>query len=179
MSDFLKKTLNIKEPLFSSGLAALEKSTGNSGVDTRLIADVLEKAHKIMRVLGLDTTDTTGRELYYSLVGAVKHSDIESLLLDMDYVLYIIDGKVISFNLIDVIENSHHELPFESRIISHGQRSLRGEIIGRYAKHARTDKKTTLEIASMIGLSSKQNACYNNAKAYKKQDSQKSKEATG
>lgn len=168
MANFLQTVLNVDEPLLSTGLTALEKSTGNSGVDTRLIADVLEKAHKIMRMLGLDTRDTTGRELYHSLIAFVKHGDVESLLIDTDYVLYIIDSKVISLNMIDVIENSHHELPYEKQVISHGQRSLRGEIIGRYINHARTDEATTLDIIASIGLLPEQDAWYNNAKAYKK-----------
>ena len=168
MANYLQTALNINQPLFESGMMALEKSTGNSGVDSRLVADIIETAHKVMRVLGLDTSDTTGRELYHSLMATVKHSDIESLLSDTDYVLYIVDGKVISFNLIDVIENSHHELSYDKQIISHGQRSLRGEIIGRYIDHGRTDNRTTVGIASSIGLLDSDDACYNNAKAYKK-----------
>lgn len=177
MTNFLQTALNIDEPIFNKGLEMLEKSAGNSGVDTRIIADILENAHKIMKILGLDTSDTTGRELYNSLIAAVKHSDIETLLINTDYVLYIIDGKVISFNLIDVIENSHHELPYEKQVFSHGQRSLRGEIIGRYIDHARTDAATTIEIISSIGLLPEQDAWYNNAKAYQKQARKQPKEA--
>ena len=126
MTHFLQSALDIHEPLFSSGLAALEKSTGNSGVDTRLIADILEKSHKIMRKLGLDTRDTTGHELYLSLLSAVKRDDFEEMFLDTDYVLTITDNQIISFNLIDLIENSHHELPYNKQTVAHGQRSLRG-----------------------------------------------------
>ena len=169
MANYLQTALNINHHLFKNGMAALEKSTGNSGVDSRLIADVIESAHKVMRVLGLDTSDTTGHELYHSLMAAVKHGDIESLLSDTDYVLYIIDGKVISLNLIDVIENSHHELPFDKQIVSHGQRSLRGEIIGRYIDHGRTDTRTTIDIATLIGLLQEKDTCYNNAKACNEQ----------
>jgi len=168
MTHYLQSVLEMVEPLLNAGLAKLEKSTGNSGVDTRLIADILEKAHKTMRLLGLDTHDTTGRELYHSLLSIVKSKDFESILIDTDYVLYNIDNKVVSFNLIDVIENFHHELPYEKQVVSHGQRSLRGEIIGRYIKHARTNKATTLEIASSFGLSPEQDTWYNNAKAYRK-----------
>ncbi len=171
MTNFLQKSLGIDEAIFRNGIKILEKSTGNSGVDTRLIADVLENAHKIMRILKLDTTDTTGRELYHSLITSIKHLDrnIEALLVDADYVLYIIDDKVISFNLIDVIENAHHELSYDKQIISHGQRSLRGEIIGRYINHARTNEATTLDTLTSIGLLPEGDAWYNNSKAYKKQ----------
>ncbi len=168
MTNYLQTLLGVNKPTFINGLKALEKSTGNSGIDTRLIADIIENAHKVMRILGLDTSDTTGPELYHSLLSAVKNKDIESLLTDTDYVLYIIEGKVISLNLIDVIENSHHELPFDKQIISHGQRSLRGEIVGRYIDHVRTNDMTTIKIATSIGLLSGDDAWYNNAKAFQR-----------
>ena len=169
MANLLQKVLKIDEPVFTMGMRTLEKSTGNSGVDTRLIADIHENAHKVMRELGLDTADTTGHELYHALVGAVRRNDIQQLLYDTDYVLYSIGSDIISFNLIDVIENAHHELGYESRIISHGQRSLRGEIIERYLCHIRTNEATTIEIVKSIGLLPESDAWYNNAKAYKKQ----------
>ncbi len=169
MTNFLKTVLNIDEPIFSVGMKALEKSTGNCGIDVRLIADIHENAHKVMRALKLKTNDTTGHELYHSLISAVKNSDIESLLIDTDYTLYVTENKIISLNLIDVIENSHHELPYENQVIGHGQRSLRGEIIGRYVQHVRTDEKSTLEMVSSIGLLPESDAWYNNAKANKKQ----------
>lgn len=152
MAKFLQKILNAEEPMFSAGLIQLEKATGNSGVDTRLIADITEKSHSIMRHLKLDTRDTTGKELYQTLISAVRHDSIEQLLFDMDYVLIMLHDEIISFNLIDLIESSHHELPYGEHIISHGQRSLRGELVGRYIDHVRADKTTVLEISSFIGL---------------------------
>jgi len=153
MTHYLQSVLDIDNQLLTTGLSKLEKSTGNSGIDTRLIADILQNAHKIMRKLNLDTADTTARELYHALISAIKTKDSELIFLDSDYVLYIVDEQIISFNLIDIIENYHHELPCEKQIVSHGRRSLRGEIIGRYIDHARTDESTTLEIAADIGLS--------------------------
>ena len=158
MPHYFQKVLNTDEPLLSNGLKSLEKSTGNSGVDTRLIADILERAHAVMRKLGLDSTDTTGHELYHALLSAVKIDKIEFLLQECDYVLYVIDKQIISFNLIDVIENYHHELDYKKKSITHGQRSLRGEIVGRYLNHARTNEETTLEIAKTIGLLSDNDA---------------------
>lgn len=176
MSKFLQSILNTKEPLFSNGLAQLEKATGNSGVDTRLIADIIEKAHTIMRKLGLDPRDSTGTELYYALISAVKNDKAELLFADADYVLLTVDNKVISFNLIDIIENSHHELSYEKQIISHGQRSLRGELVGRYIDHKRADEITTREIASLIGLLPESDAWYNDVKYKQKQTKRLSKE---
>jgi hypothetical protein len=152
MANFLKTVLDLQEPIFSAGVTQLEKSTGHSGVDVRLIADITRKAHIIMRALGLDPSDTTGHELYFALNVAARRTDIEMLLADSDYVLYILNGKVMSFNLIDIIENRHHELQYDRQIISHGQRSLRGELVERYISHARTDAATVQAVASHIGL---------------------------
>ncbi len=152
MAKFLQQLLNISEPTFSVGINQLEKATGYSGVDTRLIADITHKAHDIMRKLNLDPADTTGRELYQSLISTVKRGTFEALLADADYIMMSFDGAPVSFNLIDVIENSHHELSYEKRIVSHGQRSLRGEIVQRYIQHPRTSEVVAREIASHIGL---------------------------
>jgi hypothetical protein len=169
MAKYLQLVLGLPEPMFSYGLARLEKATGNGGIDARLVADITEKAHKIMRRLGLDIRDTTGQELFFSLNAAVRRGDGDLLLVDSDYVLYVIDDKIISFNLIDVIENAHHEMLLGKNIISHGQRGLRGELIGRYINHARTDEATAKEIAGQIGLLSEDDACYTGIKHNQKQ----------
>lgn len=153
MTKFLSDLLEAEEPMFSYGMARLERSTGSSGVDTRLVADIIENAHKIMRKLNLDPADTTGHELYSTLKSYVKHSESEGDLLDeSDYIMLVLDGVIISFNLIDIIENVHHELEYGRGIVSHGQRSLMGEVVRRYIGHARTDNSTTLDIAGSIGL---------------------------
>ncbi|MEP7204744.1 MAG: carbohydrate kinase family protein [Candidatus Saccharibacteria bacterium] len=152
MTKFLQRLLEIDEPLFSAGMNQLEKASGHSGVDTRLIADITHQAHAIMRRLGLDPADSTARELYLALNATVKRGSFEGLLLEADYVMMSFDGQVVSFNMIDVIENSHHQLAFESRIMSHGRRSLRGEIVQRYLEHGRTDDETVRSQATGIGL---------------------------
>lgn len=161
MANFLQQLLNMSEPMFSVGMNQLEKTTGQSGVDTRLIADITHKAHDIMRKLRLDPADTTGRELYLALISCVKRGVFEELLADTDYVMMSYDGGPISFNLIDVIENSHHELSYDKRIVSHGQRSLRGEIVQRYIDHPRTSEVVAREIASHIGLLPESDSWYN------------------
>lgn len=152
MASFLQALLAVQEPLFSNGLRQLERATGGVGVDTRLIADVTHRGHAIMRQLGLTPSDTTGKELYFSLNASVTHGNALGLLATDDYVLVTIGRDVISFNLIDVIENAHHGLPYEQRSLSHGRRSLRGEIVQRYLDHARTDERVTREIATTAGL---------------------------
>ncbi|NCQ54121.1 hypothetical protein COV88_00680 [Candidatus Saccharibacteria bacterium CG11_big_fil_rev_8_21_14_0_20_41_19] len=176
MARFLQQLLDAQEPMFSRGIAMLEKSTGHSSVDVRLIADITEQSHAIMRQLGLDTSDTTGRELYGALISAVHSGSIETLLEDADYVMMKLDGKIISFNMIDVIENAHHKLPYANQTITHGQRSLRGELLSRYIDHARTDEVTTRQIAESIGLLPGDDAWYNFVKYHEKQTAKPVKE---
>lgn len=147
MSKVLQHLLANEEPLFPLVLNKLEQSTGNSGVDTRLIADITHKAHEVMRSLALDPADSTAREVYLALNSYVKKdTGAFALLLDCDFVLWKFDGEVVSFNLVDIIENAHHELLFEQRLTSHGRRALRGEIVARYVDHPRTDESVTQQL---------------------------------
>jgi ribokinase len=168
MANFLQQLLNIDEPMFTVGMNQLEKTTGNGGVDTRLIADITHKAHEIMRKLSLDPADTTGHEVYLALISSVKRGTFEALLMDADFIMMSFDGSPVSFNLIDVIENSHHELSYDNRIISHGQRSLRGEIVQRYLDHPRTSEVVAREIASHIGLLPESDNWYNEIEGSRK-----------
>lgn len=152
MGRFLQKLLNAPEPLFTVGIHQLEKATGHSGVDTRLIADITHKAHDVMRQLNLNPADTTAHELYQALNAGLRQHKVEEYLLGTDYILLSIGDQTVSFNLIDVIENTHHQLSFEQRTMSHGQRSLRGEIVQRYIDHSRTDDATARQIADTAGL---------------------------
>lgn len=142
MTKVLQDLLTSNEPLFSLALANLETSTGNDGVDLRIIADITHKAHEIMRIIGLDPGDTTARELYLGLNAYVWNRDDYSAFIDADYVLLNMEGEIISFNIIDIIENLHHELGFNERILTHAQRALRGEIVGRYLDHPKTENVT-------------------------------------
>ncbi|MDN5275696.1 MAG: putative Ribokinase [Candidatus Saccharibacteria bacterium] len=152
MAKFLQQLLEVQEPMFSMGLRRLEAMSGHSGVDVRLIADITHRAHDVMRALRLDPSNTTARELYNALSAAVVSDNFHDMLSDSDFVLVSIDDEVISFNMIDVIENSHHELTFEKRIISHGQRSLRGELLTRYLEHVLTDNISVQAAANDAGI---------------------------
>lgn len=152
MSHKLKILLDIKNPVFDLVMQKFEKATGKSSVDVRLLADITHRSHDIMRALRLDPSDTTAKELYLTLISAVKNHKIEILLKDADYTLALIDGQIVSFNLIDIIESYHHELTFENRSIKYGQRSLKGELIDRYIKHHRTHDESIYELASSANL---------------------------
>jgi hypothetical protein len=94
MAKFLRDLLDAEEPIFSASIDQLEKASGRPGADVRLITDITEKAHDRMRRLGLDPSNTTGREFYQALlsriaddnervtklVGASDSSDVKQLV---------------------------------------------------------------------------------------------------
>ena len=49
MAKKLQTLLGNDHPLFIANIADLERASGNSGIDVKLIADVTEKAHAVMR----------------------------------------------------------------------------------------------------------------------------------
>lgn len=149
---FLKDLLENDHPLFTANLASLEKAAGNSGIDTRLVADITHTAHEIMRSLGLDTADTTGLELYNALKNVVINGRAETVLGSNAFVLMNLGDGPISFNIQDVIENAHHELSYGQRQTGHGKRHLRLEIIKRYAEHDRTDNELVHKLAHEMGV---------------------------
>lgn len=154
MAKVLKDLLANDHPLFLMNIARLEKATGDMGIDARLIGEITEKAHRIMRQLALDGSDTTSNELYQALNAMVQRSDIDikTTLADASYVLVNLGAGPISFNLHDIIENAHHQLPFEKRSVAHAQRRLRAELIRRYAEHERTHTEFVHELSREIGL---------------------------
>ncbi len=152
MAHYLKQLLGNDHPLFSLNLQALERAAGNAGIDTRLIADITEKAHSVLRELGLDPSNSHGREVYYALATLVKSGRLEEVLQDTHFVLLDFDDEVVSFNMLDVVENVHHELPYEDRTTAHGLRYLRSEIIKRYAEHDRTNNEMVHRMAEEIGV---------------------------
>ena len=132
MSRNLGQLLGRSDHMFMIGIDELENSTNRKGIDAKLIGDILHLAHKIIKKIGLDPADSTAKEIYMGLRSFCAVETNLSSLVDLDYVLYSVDGQAISFNLIDIIENNHHGLPLEKRTLSHGKRALRGEIARRY-----------------------------------------------
>lgn len=152
MGTFIQKLLGSSHPHFATALQELERTIVNDSVDTRLIGDITHAAHDVIRRLNLDVAGSTAEEVYRALNVQSKQSDFRDFMFNKDFVLLMVDGELISFNLIDVIENSHHELAFEDRIFNHGRRALRGEIVQRYLKNDSTDNQTTKNIATDAGL---------------------------
>lgn len=153
--NFLASLLESDHPLFAKTIADLERASGGSGVDTRLIADITERAHEVMRGIGIDPSDTSAEELYHALITIVEKGNL-TLLGNTQYVLISFAEGPVSFNLLDVIESAHHQLPFSSRSVGHAQRNLRLEVIRRYAEHDRTSDELVHNLAELAGLKPEQ-----------------------
>ncbi|HSX36040.1 MAG TPA: hypothetical protein VLH84_03855 [Patescibacteria group bacterium] len=67
MTRFLSQALGAREPTFSSSLRALEQAAGRPNTDIRLTAEVMQRMRRKIAELGLDSSDTTGPELYQAL----------------------------------------------------------------------------------------------------------------
>lgn len=154
MGRVLKDLLTNNHPLFLMNIARLERATGNAGIDTRLIGEITQKGHGVMRELGLNPADTTSEELYRALLALVRHDEARArqLLGNTSYVLLNLGVGPISFNLRDVIENAHHEFSFDHRVVTSAQQRLRAELVRRYAEHERTDDDFVKDAAREIDL---------------------------
>lgn len=154
MARILKDLLANNHPLFLMNVARLEQATGNTGVDIRLIGDIAEKANRVLRELGLDPANTTDKELYMALGALVRRDEPKArhLLKDSYYVLTNLGSGPISLNILDIIENDHHHLPYENRTVAHAQRQLRAEIVRRYAELERAHKATVHDVAREVGM---------------------------
>ena len=152
MAKFLQDLLGAKDPLFSASLQKLERATGQTGVDVKLIGDITHHAHAVMRKLGLDPADTTKEELENALNA---HADNEGMYEKTAYAGLVIDGKVISFNQADIGENAKHALGHGRNSVDHMQCELSKEIIHRYTGVAGTDVTTVEQFLKDAGI----NAC--------------------
>lgn len=152
MASKLQRLLGNDDALFRHSILKLEASAGNKAHDVRLLAEITHEAHRIMRSLRLDPADTHAEELYLALNAAVQSGFAERLLEKSDFVLLEVDDEVISFALLDVVENSHHALPFAKRSVSHARRALRGELVERYVQDEQTDDESTKALAQSAGL---------------------------
>jgi ribokinase len=152
MTHQLKALLGNDHPLFASNILSLEKASGNAGIDVRLLADITERGGEVLRMLSLDPSNSTGEEVYHALINLSKNEAVHRQLKDTDFVIMQFGEDLVSFNILDVIENAHHELAFNERTLAHAQRHLRAQIIKRYAQHERTHEDFVHKVAEEIGL---------------------------
>lgn len=132
MANQLLDLIGATDPHAAIALRDLELATQNKGVDTRLIADIMERAHSVMRTLNLDIANTTPEELYHALDATVAAGKVDAVLDGTDFIVFRLDSRIVSLNKVDVIENSHHQLSFGQHTASQGQKALRDELLRRY-----------------------------------------------
>lgn len=118
-------------------LSELRRMSGDDS-DVRLLAEILARAHSIIRSLGLDPSSATAEEIYQSLQAIAPKVEQWAPFKSSDWVLIESDGHVISFNPIDIVENYHHQLPLGKNHTLHGKKGLGYEITRRYKEHPRT-----------------------------------------
>lgn len=75
MAKLLSELLSAKEPLFRLSLQQLEKASGLPSADVRLASEIIQKAHRATKALGLDPNDSTGPEIYQALINKIKEHD--------------------------------------------------------------------------------------------------------
>ena len=143
---FLRDLLDAEEPMFSTALRSLEQKSGSHGIDVAYIASITERAHNVMRQIGLDPADTTALELYKALNA---HVDDRELLKDSADVGLVYAGRVVSFNRDDIRQNL--DLTFELRTAIHMRCQVQHEIAQRYTQ-AGLDAARVDEVIHHAGL---------------------------
>ena len=91
-----------------------EKTTHSSNVDIVLISDIWKKSHNCIKKLGLDSTDSTPREIYQALI---NYSDA---------------NEIISLNIEDLKQDKANSSTFEMRSLHFMRQALLNEIEARY-----------------------------------------------
>lgn len=147
MAHMLERLLGNSDPLFSTALVKLEQAAGGEGVDVRLIADITHAAHEVIRTLQLNPANSTALEVYNALRAHVAKTSREELLTK-DYLIFILDREVVSFNSIDLLDDLRHNRQFKTRTLNHARRALMGEITHRYTNHPSTHIPTVKRLLS-------------------------------
>lgn len=75
MTRFLADSLGVDSYAFRLALRQLEEAHGNPSADIYLSTDVLHATQNKLKALGLDPLDTTGKELYQTLLERIKAND--------------------------------------------------------------------------------------------------------
>ncbi len=148
MAVFLRDILEAKEPLFTQALRSLEKLTGHKGTDVAYVADIMARAHRVMRQIGLDPADTTAHELYKSLIA---HQEKTHLFQHTDDVALRIDNHTISFNIDDIKENTYKS--FEERTAKHVRCQIQHGLTAWYVAADGDNEIAIDEIISQAGMS--------------------------
>src|SRR5690554_3454711 len=79
MAKFLRDLLDAEEPIFTESLRQLEHASGRTAADTKLIGDIVSKAHENLRQMGLNPAVATGEEVFHGLEARLEQ-DIKRLV---------------------------------------------------------------------------------------------------
>lgn len=144
--------LEKRQKLFSAGIEILEKSTANKKIDTKLVVEIINNTNQVMKALKLITSDTTGEELYYSLLSLIQNKDQNKILNGKEFTLKQVNDKIISFNKADLKQNSQQKSSFARQGKKNGQKMLREEIMNRYRKNSVLSNRELSDVFQMMGL---------------------------
>lgn len=120
--------------------------------DVRLLADMLARAHSIVRALGLDPAHSTTEEVYRALINAAPQIEALACFKDSDWVIADFDGQIISFHPVDIVENYHHQLPLGEQRAGAGRVALGQEIYRRYREHPQTHNPSVSRVICDGGI---------------------------
>jgi len=151
MAHRLADLLGNNHPLFSYNVMQLEHASGNTGIDTRLLAEIDERANSLVSELGLDNQFASAEEIYHAL-NALDDGRRDELLAGADFVMLNRNGQVVSFNIRDVTENEREHRSFAERDTDHAKRSLRNELLKRYIDSDRTDNQIVQRLIGEAGI---------------------------
>ncbi|MFC2552133.1 MAG: hypothetical protein ACFNUR_02500, partial [Candidatus Saccharibacteria bacterium] len=82
-----------------------------------------------IKKLGLDSTDSTPREIYQALI---NYNDTKNLLKNCEYVAVAIGDEIISLNIEDLKQDKANSSTFEMRSLHSMRHALLNEIEARY-----------------------------------------------
>ena len=132
-------------------LTELQKMTRDDS-DVRLVAELLARAHTILRVLGLDPRDTTAEEVYRALTNVAPKLGDMAVFKDTEWLMAEFDGQILSFHPVDIAENYHHQLPLGKQQVSQVRAGLGREITRRYREHPATHERAVERVVCRGGI---------------------------
>ncbi|NLA42829.1 hypothetical protein GX865_01550 [Candidatus Saccharibacteria bacterium] len=133
--------------LFLKTIEELELATGNTGIDAKLLGDILQHSHKTIQKLRLDSADSTPLEVYNVLrlnLSKIRSSDKNS------YACLMVRGRCISLNIDDLTRDEKSSSKFNDRSLDYVRKSLLTEIKNRYQKAAGDHNRVVKRLLSSL-----------------------------
>lgn len=134
------------DKLLLAAFEDLEKMTGSKSIDVKLLGEILEQAYRDMRILRLDSRDTTAKELYHALRVNLDSDTLDSA----GYVGVVIANECISFNTLDLAADEERAARFEQRSLKNMRSALVKEIEQRYLNNAASHENIVKKLLKTI-----------------------------